>query len=85
MEDKKDGQQENRESFKEWMNGALELVKPWKLALILTNLFWALVLFCFIWFAYMTPETTYQSQDFTSQVQTQSDGTQLPAEAQGGK
>lgn len=84
MEDNND-LQSARESFKDWMNGALELVKPWKVALILTNLFWAAVLFAFIWFAYMSPETTYQSQDFTNQTQTQSDGTQLPAEAQGGK
>lgn len=78
-------EKEARDSFKDWMNGALELVKPWKLALILTNLFWAVVLFAFIWFAYMSPDTSYQHQDFTEQEQTQSDGTQLPAETQGGK
>lgn len=76
---------ETKESFKDWVSAGLELVKPWKAALILTNLFWAVVLFMFIWFAYMSPETTYQHQDFSGQAQTQSDGSQLPVEAQGGK
>lgn len=61
-------------NFKEWVSGGLELVRPWKLALILTNAFWAIVLTLFIWFAYMSPDTTYANQDFTSQTQTYADG-----------
>lgn len=50
-----------------WRETAFKLVK----ALILTNLFWAIVLGLFIWFAYMTPMDIEQEQDFTGQTQTQ--------------
>lgn len=65
---------ETKQNFKEWIDGAILLVRPWKLALILTNLFWAIVLAAFIFLAYMTPDTSYQYQDFQSSVQTQADG-----------
>lgn len=61
-------------NFKDWINASLELVKPWKYALIFTNLFWAVVLALFIGFAYLMPETTTQNQDFTGQTQSQSTG-----------
>ena len=65
---------ETKQNFKEWIDGAISLVKPWKIALILTNLFWAAVLAAFIFLAYMTPDTSYQYQDFENTTQTQSSG-----------
>lgn len=65
---------DTKQNFKEWVDGAISLVRPWKLALILTNLFWAIVLGVFIFLAYMTPDTSYQYQDFESTTQTQASG-----------
>lgn len=45
--------------------------------MIVNNCIWGIIVFALVWFAYMTPETTYQSQDFTEQVQTQSSGTEV--------
>lgn len=72
MEDK-----EKIQNFGDMVNGVDKLTKPWRIALVLTNLFWAVVLFAFIAFAYLTPETTYQSQDFTGQSQMQSTGSEV--------
>lgn len=65
---------ETKQSFKEWVDGAIALVKPWKVAFIVSNICWAIVLSLFIYLAYMSPDTSYQYQDFESSVQTQSDG-----------
>lgn len=62
----------NAEYFDKMVNGAEKLIKPWKLALILTNLFWAIVLALFICFAYLTPTEMEQQQDFPQQQQEQS-------------
>lgn len=56
-----------------WRETVFKLVR----ALILTNLFWALVLSAFIWFAYMAPDTTYQTQEFEGHQQMQSSGTDV--------
>lgn len=57
--------------FEKMVEGADRLIKPWKFALILTNLFWAVVLAAFIAFAYLTPTEMEQSQDFPGQQQEQ--------------
>jgi hypothetical protein len=51
--------------------GAEKLITPWKLSLILTNLFWMIVLALFICFAYLAPAEMEQSQDLQSQRQEQ--------------
>lgn len=56
-----------------WRETVFKLIK----ALILTNLFWAVVLSVFIWFAYMAPDTTYQTQEFEGHQQVQSSGTEV--------
>lgn len=57
--------------FEKMVAGAERLIKPWKIALILTNAFWAFVLALFIWFAYMSPIEMEQSQDFPAESQSQ--------------
>lgn len=61
------------EQFKLMVQGATELVKPWRLALILSNLFWAVVLALFIFLAYLSPASieTNQEQTIPSQSQAQ--------------
>ncbi len=56
-----------------WRETVFKLIK----ALVFTNLFWALVLAVFIWFAYMAPDTTYQTQEFEGHQQIQSSGTEV--------
>ena len=56
-----------------WRETVFKLIK----ALIFTNLFWAVVLSAFIWFAYMAPDTTYQAQEFDGHQQVQSSGTEI--------
>lgn len=72
---------EMQKNFREWVNAGLDLVKPWKIALIATNAFWALILALFIFFAYMAPDTSYQYQDFDEHIQTQADGEYDPSMA----
>lgn len=62
-------------SFGDMVNAAERLTKPWRVALIVTNILWAIVLSLFIAFAYLVPDTTYQYQD--GQQQTQSTGTEV--------
>lgn len=74
--------EENKETiqnFGDMVNATQQLSKPWQehtkrltLALILTNLFWAIIVGMFVWFAYMTPIDADQEQDFTEQTQHQS-------------
>lgn len=72
---------EKIQSFGDMVDATETLSKPWQeqskrltWALVLTNLFWALVLVVFIAFAYLTPETTYQEQDFNENTQVQQSG-----------
>lgn len=60
---------ERVQSFGDMVNATEKLTKPWRIALLITNLLWALVFALFIAFAYLTPDTTYQMQDGVSQVQ----------------
>lgn len=68
---------EKVQSFNDMVNATEKLTKPWRWALIITNLLWAAVFCTFILLAYLTPDTVYQSQDFEGQVQTQSAGTDV--------
>lgn len=66
---------EKIKSFGDMVDAAERLTKPWRFALIITNLLWAVVFALFIAFAYLTPDTTYQYQD--GQTQTQSTGSEV--------
>lgn len=63
-------------SFSDMVNATEKLTKPWRIALLATNLLWALVFAAFILLAYLTPDTSYQMQDFTGQSQVQTTGTE---------
>lgn len=80
MDDKK-GMIEN---FGDMVNATERMSNPWKdtvwkllKALVLTNLFWAVIVGLLVWFAYMAPDTSYQTQDFDGQLQTQSVGSEV--------
>jgi len=60
--------------FDKLIDGAERLVKPWRLSLIVTNLFWAIVFAIFIALAYLSPSEidVQQNQGATEQKQEQS-------------
>ncbi len=69
---------EKIQSFGDMVEATDKLAAPWRkanfiqtIALIVTNLLWAIIVFTLVWFAYMTPVDVEQNQDFTSQNQTQ--------------
>ena len=64
-------------SFGDMVQATEKLTKPWRLALIITNALWAIVFLAFILLAYLTPDTTYQVQNFEQQTQMQSSGTEV--------
>lgn len=66
---------EKMQSFGDMVNATEKLTKPWRWALVITNLLWAIVFCAFILLAYLTPDTTYQYQD--GQSQTQSTGSEV--------
>jgi len=75
---------EKIQSFGDMVDATERMSSPWRetvfkliKALVLTNLFWALVLAAFIWFAYMAPDTTYQTQEFEGHQQVQSSGSEV--------
>ncbi len=75
---------EKIQSFGDMVSAVEQMSAPWRetvfkliKALVFTNLFWALVLAVFIWFAYMAPDTTYQTQEFEGHQQIQSSGTEV--------
>lgn len=75
---------EKIQNFGDMVDATDRMSSPWRetvhklvRALILTNLFWAIVLCAFIWFAYMAPDTTYQTQEFEGHQQVQSSGTEV--------
>lgn len=63
-------------NFKEWVSGGLELVKPWKQALVITNICWAVVVSLLVCLAWLSPSTyTYeQNQDLAASSQSASGG-----------
>lgn len=75
---------ENKEAiqnFSDMVTATEKLTKPWRVALLVTNLMWALVFGAFILLAYLTPDTSYQMQDYNSQVQQQASGYSMPYDA----
>ena len=70
---------EKIESFGDMVEATERLTKPWKWAVILTNALWAAVFLAFILMAYLTPDTTYQYQEFDTQTQMQSTGSEVAA------
>lgn len=68
---------EKIQSFNDMVNATEKLTRPWRVALIITNLLWAIALTAFIALAYLTPDTAYQYQDFEGNEQVQSTGTEV--------
>ena len=75
---------EKIKSFGDMVEASEKLASPWRkanfiltIALVVTNLFWAIALCVFIWFAYMAPDTTYQAQELDGHQQMQSSGTEV--------
>lgn len=68
---------EKIQSFGDMVNATEKLTKPWRIALIVTNILWALVFTAFILLAYLTPDTTYQYQEVDGQAQVQSTGSEV--------
>ena len=64
-------------SFGDMVQATEKLTKPWRLALIITNALWAIVFLAFILLAYLTPDTTYQVQNFEQQTQMQAAGAEV--------
>lgn len=69
--------QENIQNFNDMVNATEKLTKPWRIALVITNVLWAVALIAFIGLAYLTPDTSYQYQDFDGNEQVQSTGTEV--------
>lgn len=68
---------EKIQSFGDMVDATEKLTKPWRIALFITNILWALVFLAFILLAYLTPDTSYQMQDFEGQSQVQSTGSEV--------
>lgn len=68
---------EKVQSFGDMVEAAEKLTKPWRRALIITNALWAGVMIAFILLAYLSPDTTYQTQEFDGHTQVQSSGTEV--------
>lgn len=68
---------EKIQSFGDMVDATERLTKPWRIALLVTNLLWALVFAAFILLAYLTPDTTYQYQEVEGQAQVQSTGSEV--------
>ena len=71
-------------AFGDMVNATERISSPWRdaffktlKALIITNALWAIVMCVFIWFAYMSPDITYQEQEFDGHQQVQSSGTEV--------
>lgn len=68
---------EKIQNFDDMVQATEKLTKPWRLALVITNVLWALVFLAFILLAYLTPDTTYQYQEVEGQAQVQSTGSEV--------
>lgn len=68
---------EKIQNFSDMVQATEKLTKPWRIALIVTNILWALVFAAFILLAYLTPDTTYQYQEVDGQAQVQSTGSEV--------
>ena len=67
-------EKETIQNFADMVNATEKLTKPWKTALLVSNVLWAVIVAMLVWFAYMTPIEVDQQQDFVEQNQTQSYG-----------
>lgn len=74
-----DERKEMMENFGDMVNATERMSAPWKetawkllKALVLTNLFWAVIVAMLVWFAYMTPIESSQEQELTEGTQQQS-------------
>lgn len=70
---------EKIKSFGDMVEATEKLSSPWRkmtlwtlAALVVTNLFWTVIVGMLVYFAYMTPTEVAQEQDFTEQEQMQS-------------
>lgn len=63
---------EKIQSFGDMVEATEKLTKPWRIALLVTNIAWAVVMLAFILLAYLTPVEMEQGQDLTTQSQSQS-------------
>lgn len=70
-------EKETIQNFGDMVNASERLSKPWRIALLITNALWAAVFALFIALAYMSPDTSVQSQDFVGQTQYQSVGSEV--------
>lgn len=59
------------QNFSDMVSATEKLTKPWRIALFLTNILWAVVFFAFIAFAYLTPVEVSQDQIIDGQTQNQ--------------
>ncbi len=69
---------EKIQSFGDMVDATEKMSAPWRkvnliqlIALVLTNLFWAIIVGMLVYYAYMTPIEVTQNQDLTEQQQTQ--------------
>lgn len=67
------------QSFGDMVNATEKLTSPWRrafgwtlIATVLTNLFWAVIVWFLVHYAYMNPIDVLQEQNFSGQEQTQS-------------
>lgn len=73
-----DENKEKIQSFADMVDATERMSRPWQdahkrgiIALIATNVLWAIIVAMLVWFAYMTPIDVNQQQDFTAQMQYQ--------------
>lgn len=62
---------EKIQSFGDLVEATERLTKPWRLALIITNVLWAVVVVLLVSYAYLIPSEMTQEQDLPSQHQMQ--------------
>ena len=62
---------EKIQSFGDMVEAARKLTFPWIVSPIVTNTLWAVVTFSLIWFAYMTPIDSSQTQNLPDGSQSQ--------------
>ena len=62
---------EKIKSFGDMVNATEKLTKPWRSALVVTNVLWAVVVILLVSYAYLVPAEMTQEQNFPEQYQTQ--------------
>lgn len=63
---------EKIQSFGDMVYATERLTKPWRLALVITNILWAIVVMALVLLAYLTPTTVTQEQVMPENSQSQS-------------